>query len=336
MAAVIIINNNSNNIGTRHRQRDSSSQLTIFIIVAVVILFYFIFFPLSTTTIKNPAFENSRISNQSMSSRGYLRGSSLSTFSKGLFSTLSVSDLSRLIIVPCHGIWIGNGKRFNESDKSGYSNPSSWVVDPWLKDKLADLTKHTSMAVKLASDDPKSLVLFSGGQTRSAAGMRSEGLSYLELATSQEDIRTDVLPRLSFEEFAKDSQENVLFSLCRFKQITGRYPLIVDIVGFGYKKDRFVNEHRKSVRFPSHRFGYISPDSQDQKSSFSDMEHQVTIPQFQRDPFGCKSPLIDKKNGRNPFNQKHNYLESCPELEQLLNYCNNDSKNAANKKLPWE
>lgn len=64
--------------------------------------------------------------------------------------------------------------------------------------------------------DPEALLLFSGGQTRRAAGPRSEGLSYWVVAEAagwwgHEDVRN----RTFTEEHARDSFENLLFSLCR-------------------------------------------------------------------------------------------------------------------------
>ena len=62
-----------------------------------------------------------------------------------------------------------------------------------------------------------------------------------------------LLERVVSEEFARDSYENVLFSLCRFHEITGRYPEKVTVIGFGFKEKRFMELHRKAVRFPRER-----------------------------------------------------------------------------------
>jgi len=63
-----------------------------------------------------------------------------------------------------------------------------------------------------------------------------------------------LLERVVSEEFARDSYENLLFSLCRFFEITGRYPEKVTVIGFGFKERRFTELHRKAVRFPRERF----------------------------------------------------------------------------------
>jgi hypothetical protein len=63
-----------------------------------------------------------------------------------------------------------------------------------------------------------------------------------------------LLERVISEEFARDSYENILFSLCRFFEVTGRYPEKITVVGFGFKEKRFTELHRKAVRFPKDRY----------------------------------------------------------------------------------
>lgn len=41
---------------------------------------------------------------------------------------------------------------------------------------------HIQLGIQIAAADPQALLLFSGGQTRQAAGPRSEGLSYWMVA----------------------------------------------------------------------------------------------------------------------------------------------------------
>jgi hypothetical protein len=96
------------------------------------------------------------------------------------------------------------------------------------------------------------------GQTRPLAGPRSEGQSYWNLANHiyRNDRTMDkfLLERVVSEEFARDSYENVLFSLCRFFEMTGRYPSKITVIGFGFKERRFTDLHRKAVRFPQDRY----------------------------------------------------------------------------------
>lgn len=79
------------------------------------------------------------------------------------------------------------------------------------------------------------------------------------------------------EEYARDSLENLLYSVCRFKvwterspsfspsqpslyphphqrtsmqEFTGHYPREITVVSFGFKQDRFEAHHRAALRFP--------------------------------------------------------------------------------------
>lgn len=81
--------------------------------------------------------------------------------------------------------------------------------------------EHMKIASQIASSDPSSLVIFSGGQTREVAGPRSESFSYWLIAKANNWFGYKVSPRAITEDFAKDSYENLLFSICRFKQFTG-------------------------------------------------------------------------------------------------------------------
>ena len=63
-----------------------------------------------------------------------------------------------------------------------------------------------------------------------------------------------LLERAISEEYARDSYENLLFSLCRFFEVTERYPDKITVIGFGFKERRFTDLHRRAVRFPKDRW----------------------------------------------------------------------------------
>lgn len=56
--------------------------------------------------------------------------------------------------------------------------------------------------------------------------------------------------RMVTEEFARDSHENLLFSICRFSEMTGNYPSKITVVGFEFKRQRFQDIHRYSIGYP--------------------------------------------------------------------------------------
>lgn len=74
----------------------------------------------------------------------------------------------------------------------------------------------------------------------------SEGASYHRLAAAKgllpnEPDSSTVLPasmRAHTEEYALDSYENLVFSLARFREVTGHWPEKVTVVGYGMKRSR--------------------------------------------------------------------------------------------------
>ena len=61
-----------------------------------------------------------------------------------------------------------------------WSDTSGAPLDP--AGEAQSFVNHIELGVQHASEDPDALLLFSGGQTRQAAGPRSEGLSYWVVA----------------------------------------------------------------------------------------------------------------------------------------------------------
>lgn len=108
---------------------------------------------------------------------------------------------------------------------------------------------------------------YSRGQTRPTS-LITEAQSYHQLATSARLLNSELnhqstLPpilRTTSENFALDSFQNLLFSIARFHEVTGSYPTNITVVGFGMKKPRFQELHRKAIRWPEERFEYVGID----------------------------------------------------------------------------
>lgn len=66
--------------------------------------------------------------------------------------------------------------------------------------------------------------------------------------------------RSGTEDFARDSFENLLFSVARFRELAGRLPERIVVVSFGFKAYRFTELHRTAMRFPSERFYFAGLD----------------------------------------------------------------------------
>jgi hypothetical protein len=109
----------------------------------------------------------------------------------------------------------------------------AWVLQPFQRGEPPLYIEHIRQGVALLRNDPASLLIFSGGFTRREAGLRwSEAETYSALARYFQywTTETETAPvsglssRIATEDFSRDSFENLLFSICRFQQVTGRYP----------------------------------------------------------------------------------------------------------------
>lgn len=216
--------------------------------------------------------------------------------------------------------------------------------------------------VAIAREDPEALLLFSGGQTRKSASPRSEAFGYYLVAdhfnwwnvlhlvfvdesqssstSSSEPGISHVRIRAITEEYARDSLENLMFSMCRFREMTGHYPEKITLISFSFKRDRFENFHRKALRFPQERFSLIGIDPPEDAGfdlpRLQFWEKTAALGPFKRDPCGCQSKdLLQKRKERNPFARTPPYQQTCPEMEELLSFCGPEiyPKECA---LPWD
>lgn len=255
--------------------------------------------------------------------------------------TLYYRHATTMIMLPCHAIYKGHGSGRGLSD---------WHMESFQKEGNDHLSwiKQIQRCVGLVRGAARkdSIVVISGGKTKKIAGNVSESLSYLNLLLQNkemfmllphsgccEDEQDEILGSIYLEEYAKDSFENLLYSICRFKEITNRYPEKVVIVGYEFKRSRFVNLHAKAI--DSQYYGEIeylgidpvppyASDSEGYARFFQDLEkneYNNAISLFEKDPHGLEPPLLDKKKKRNPFNTIAPYAVTSETLLKSVNYC---------------
>ena len=128
---------------------------------------------------------------------------------------------THLIMVAGHAVLTAS-----ERTAAAVQSESSWFLEPFQRGQLQTMLSHVRRGVELAAADNASLLIFSGGETRAAAGPRSEAASYWEAAEAMHWFgqAPHVRPRALLEAHARDSLENLLFALCRFREAAGRYP----------------------------------------------------------------------------------------------------------------
>ncbi|ADV21719.1 cytoplasmic protein [Cryptococcus gattii E566] len=238
------------------------------------------------------------------------------------------AELQHLIMVPGHAIWLGH-----DANRAGEDD--GWILEPMQKGgSVKTYVKHIERGVEELKADPLSLLVFSGGATRHPPSPPiPESLSYYRLAmalslipsTSIADSpKTSPIPlnlRTATEEYALDSYQNLLFSIARFKEVTGNWPQKITVVGYGMKRMRFENLHRAALRFPPSAFHYIGIDDAGDTAPHYAGELKYGYLPFLASPSGCHPPLSIKRLLRNPYARYHPYFTSCPELAGLFEWC---------------
>lgn len=177
---------------------------------------------------------------------------------------------------------------------------------------------------------------YSGATRAPPSPPLSEAYSYRSLANALDLLPSTPLPanasgyqplplnlRTAAEEFALDSYENLLFSVARFKEVTGGYPSRITVVGYGMKRRRFTDLHRAAMGLPlaPPAWNYIGIDDEGDTTDQYAGELKYGYTPFLSSPSGCHPPLSIKRVNRNPFFRYHPYHISCPEMVELLEWC---------------
>ncbi len=199
-------------------------------------------------------------------------------------------------------------------DFSRLEEDSSWYLLDFQKGEPPRYLGHIRTAVELAAADPESILIFSGGPTRAEAGPRSEGLSYWLAAEHHEWWgHSLVRPRAFVEDFARDSFENLLFGICRAKEISGAYPDLVTMVSWEFKRERFERLHRGAIGWPADRFRYMGANDPPHLEQALSSERNARA-KYEADPYSLGDEFRSKKDARNPFRRQNGYALSCPEM----------------------
>ena len=253
-------------------------------------------------------------------------------------------SLRHLVVVAGHAV-------LTSLDYHNLTDDTQWALQSFQRSQLSTFLAHIQRGVDIAAADQNALLVFSGGETRPAAGPRSEAQSYwmvaelhkwwqhdMDRSTVTDGVQWSARSRTSTEEFARDSYENLLFSICRFHELTQRYPDAITVVGFSFKRDRFIHLHADAIHYPLSRLTYVGldPTAQHNQSELLEGERVNSYQPFSVDPYGCFPPLSIKRLQRNPFRRSHGYghSSSCPELAPLLHHCGPSKYDGP--ALPWQ
>ena len=317
----------------------------IFVLFWIVVLFRFIGAPALTTS-KFPNPQRKQETNFMQISEDVL------------------SPYNHLVIVPGHSVI-----DVNQFFTGSAVKESAWkLLDYQEHQGLPEIiSTHINTAINITLRDNRALLIFSGGQTRIDAGPISEGLSYY-LYSKRLELLQNIETRVATEEFARDSYENLLFSICRFFEMAGVYPSKITVVGFDFKMNRFRDLHRKAIKYPLEHFEYVSLDPTISYPAFDALKARLgesaAFQAFNKDLYGCakqasisigahesisalrganqvqhvseppSGELLAKRLSRNPFHRTIPYDFSCPDIDRLLHWCGPDI--FSSNLLPWE
>lgn len=243
-------------------------------------------------------------------------------------SSYPFPKLKNLVMVAGHSV-------YTSSSCGKVDNENSWYLESYQKHpgQAATFVTHIKEGVEVAAKDDEALLLFSGGETRKDAGPRSEAQSYWLVAESEGWFgEGSVRDRALTEEHARDSYENLLFSVCRFRELTGSYPQNITVVSYDFKEERFATLHRLAIGFPSSRFSYVGTPASSTSIEAAKKGESLVRSQFEKDPYGCLSSLHHKKLRRDPFHRSIPYPNGCPEMQGLFKYCGTSLYNGP---FPW-
>jgi len=196
-------------------------------------------------------------------------------------------------------------------------NEKSWILLPFQSGEVASYVEHIRAGVLAAAADPEALLIFSGGCSRPEAGPWSEAQSYYWIADhlgwfGQPEVRD----RAITEEFARDSYENLLYSICRTKEYAGSYPQHITFVSWAFKRERF-DLHRQSILWPPSCFTYLGPNNPPGIDQAIEAETRNRA-DYVVDPYSSSPAFRAKRESRNPLRRIPGYAQSCPELAQLM------------------
>lgn len=234
------------------------------------------------------------------------------------------SSAKNLIVVAGHSVTVSGHLLDAGSDES------DWFLLSYQKGQGLPqaIQRHIQAGIDEAHRDKDALLVFSGGETRAVTGPTTEAHAYFLVSDAMNlwPAGGTVRARTTAEEFATDSFENLLFSIARFREVTGDYPERITVVSFTFKQRRFETLHAPALRWPPDKFRYIGVDPPPstgfdlERSTKGELENAAAP--FEKDPYGCHSELLQKKRKeRNPFSRTPPYPLSAPEMKELLGYC---------------
>ncbi|KAF4335884.1 DUF218 domain protein [Fusarium beomiforme] len=210
---------------------------------------------------------------------------------------------SHLIIVCCHGVWLG-GPTLGQDE-------NEWLIAGFQRGETPTFVQHIKAGVEaLSQDSSNSVLAFSGGATRKESKI-SEAAGYNNIAAKNNYwglLQGKDIDNVLLEDRALDSYHNILFSLTLFYARFKVWPTHITIVSHGFKKERLMDGHCAAIGFPLERVTFIGidPPGMSAVSKGQDKEEAMkgvglAMGEWKDDPHGRGESLAGKRVKRNPW-----------------------------------
>ena len=211
------------------------------------------------------------------------------------------ADCSNLIIVCCHATYLGDGLITDESE---------WILEDFQRSDASvgkpsehDTFIHHIITGALAvENDLSALLIFSGGTTaKERVRSEAEGYESIYVGLVSKLLRGEC-ERYALEPYATDSYQNLLFSILRFRILTGRYPKHIKVITHAFKERRFLTLHAAAIKWPAHRIrimGINPPFTLQELQETQRGEFNKGYGRFERDLYGVGEMLGAKRSARN-------------------------------------
>lgn len=261
----------------------------------------------------------------------------------GFVQSNDISKYSELVLVCCHATYMGDGSNTAEDQ---------WILQPFQRsDQMLNkpgehetFIQHILSAAHITHSDPRALLIFSGGKTTPAPRTEAEGYAtILKHIVQHNAMLYPAGVRFATETYATDSYQNLIFSIIRFRQLTGVYPRNITVITHAFKERRFLELHAPAIKWPHHRIrvqGLNPPFTLDELNFTQKGEHERAYRFFAEDPYGVRMPLLQKRMERNwNVDKAHVFLgwKLEPPVMGLLEWQGGMSGwETFPRRLPWE
>lgn len=224
---------------------------------------------------------------------------------------LSVMNSAEVLIIPGHATF----KASADPTRILFDpvREDHWLLQSFQHGEVPYYIEHIQRGIEIAKHNPQTYIIFSGGRTREGCGNWSEAATYATIAKhygywqADTTARNSLATRIFTENYARDSFENLQYSLRYLQQLTGKQPTNVTVVGWEFKRQRF-EFHAQTLGIPADRFSYIGCNNPPATAlSIAEKGEAATVALFKQDPRGESGVLAQKRQARNPYHDRAPY-----------------------------